>query len=91
MKDWGDDGDDSDIRCEPGVGLSDTGEGGNIGPRPQLNLVSLVGGWNWGSLIRDENGESMSSSGPVVKLSSADSSSTAMVASSSSIVMSKLR
>ena len=90
MKDWGDDGNDSDIHCEPGVGLSNTGKGGNIGPGPQLNSVSLVGGWNCGSLIGDENGESMSSSGPAVKLSSADSSSTDMVASSSSIVMSEL-
>ena len=89
-KDWGDDGDDSDIHCEPGVGLSNTGEGGNIGPGPQLNSVSLVSGWNWGSLIGDENGESMSSLGPAVKISSADSLFTDMVASSSSIVVSEL-
>ena len=46
MKDWGNDGDDSDICCELGVCLSNTGEEGNIGPRPQLNSVSSVGGWN---------------------------------------------
>ena len=89
-KNWSIDGDNSDIHCEPGVGLSNTGEEGNISPGPQLNSVSLVSGWNWGSLIGDENGESMSGSGPVVKLSSADSSSTDIVASSSFTVVSEL-
>ena len=91
MKDWGNDGNDSDICCEPGADLSNTWEEWNISPRPQLNLISSVGGWNWDSLIGDENGESISSLGPVEKLSSADSSSTDMVASSSSIVVSELR